>query len=130
VKRDWRCFQPLIICRLVLPRLLQNCAFVIGWLLLSLALLQAVMWFFWCPQSSDGGVLEAKATYSTMLGVPPFLLGSACFLFLSRKTNPLWVRRLYWISFGAALVVCLTAFKHLCDMERMEGWAIVLGGLE
>jgi hypothetical protein len=130
VKRDWLCFQPFIICRLVLPRLLRNSCHALGWALLSLALFQAVTWFFWCPHAKDGRVLEARVTFQTILGVPLFLLGSACFLFVSRKSGHRWARWLYRFLLGIAVLVSIIAFTHLRSMEGSRGWVLVLGGQE
>jgi hypothetical protein len=103
---------------------------VLGWVLLSLAVLRAVTWFFWCPQAKDMRVLEAQETYRTICDVPLFLLGSACFLLLSRKPGHRWARWLYGVLLGIALLVSIIAFAHLRSMEGSRGWVVVLGGLE
>jgi hypothetical protein len=106
--------------------LLRRSCFALGWALLGIAVLQALTWLFACPHAHDFGVMAAEATYNTMLVLPPFLLASACFLYVARRVDGLWARRLYWMLFVLTLLIWSLTFKDFY-VQPTRGWEIFLG---
>ena len=110
-------------------KLYKNSLFAIGWLVIILAACDALSWagsIQTMHAIHDFGVIAAKATYKTMLTVPPFILVSACFLYASHRSEQGWMRRVYWLLLGVSLLIWLLTFRDFC-IQPTRGWSIILG---
>src|SRR5712691_827065 len=92
-------------------RISQRSCSVGGWLCLAFAAFTAITWYFWCPLSGDFGVIQARATYNTMVMIPPFVFGSGCLLYLARRIEHRFAHFFYWLLLAITVLIWFLTFR-------------------